>query len=168
MSVRRVFDDRNIVLVRDLHDPIHVGRLAAEVDDLDGAGTVCDRFFYPVGIDVVGIGAHVNEYGHKVILQHARRAGHVGVGRNDDLIADAQAQRADAYFERSGSIGGGHAVFAAVIPCELLLEHRDLATLARFRFGQFDALTEGKAPPLAAVQYLQKRVFLTLIENRPL
>ena len=95
--MRGVLDDLQIVVARDVEDPIHVASVAGEVHRQDRAdalvGAALERLLDAGGVDVEGAGIDVDE--HRPRAEVAENLGGRGEGerRGDDFVAGADAER---------------------------------------------------------------------------
>ena len=168
MCVGGILDDCQPMLLGDGRHGIQIHRLAGEMHHEDGQCSGRDGLLDPGGINLVRIRVHVHKDRHEVVLQDAGRAGHIGIGGHDDFIANVEVHCPNTHLQGSGAVGRRDAISAAVASGELRLEQSDLPLLAVAGFGQLHALTECEPPPLAAAVNMHHRVFLGLVQYRPL
>ena len=104
-ALRAVLDHVELVLLRDLHDRVHVGHHAVEVHDGDR------------GLDLLRVQqvvrADVDEDGQSPGLQRAEGRRDERVGRADDLVARADAERGERDVQRGRAVGDGDRVLDA-------------------------------------------------------
>ena len=121
-----VFDHDQIVLFRNLHDRVHIGRLAEEVHRDDRLRARRDLFRDLHRIDVVGHRVDIRKYRSRPDADDRAGRRKKGERRNDDLIAGADAfdhQRDD---ERIGTAGDADREIAGAIRSDLFFELLDL------------------------------------------
>jgi len=117
-----VFDQVQIVAARDLDDGIHIRRLAESVHGDDGFGTLGDRIFNQVRIDIPGQRINIDEHRGGALVQHAvRRSNKAERGRNN-LIARPDACRDHRQVQPTGTRVHRNAVLAACVGGERTLE----------------------------------------------
>ena len=105
-----VLDDGQPVTVGDVNQRRQLGRVAEDVDDLDGLGARRDRGLDRGRVHIERLGIDLDE--------HRRRAGEQNrVGRrhkrerwHDDLVPRTQAQRVETRVQAGGAAGAGHGV----------------------------------------------------------
>ena len=90
-ALRTILNHVELVLLRDLHDRIHVGDHAVEMDDDDRLRALRDERLNLLRIHEV-VGARVAEDRERTRLHRAERGGDERVGRADHLIARADAE----------------------------------------------------------------------------
>ena len=151
--MRGIFDQHEMVKVRNPLERIHVGRLPGEVHRNDGARAGRDRGLDRAGIEVEGIEVDVREHRNRIRFHHRGRGGQKRVRRHDDLVFGLNAGREQRDSERHRAIGHRDAVPAAVHRSEALLELAHLRTI--------------QAAPLPAAQGLEQTIFLGPAEDGP-
>ena len=151
-ALRAVLDHEEVVLLRDLHDRIHVGDHAVEVDDDDGLRLLGDRGLDLLGIEEV-VRPDVDEDGERTGLDGAEGGGDERIGGADDLVTRADAERGERAVERRGAVGDGDRVLHAEPLGPLLLElHADGA---------------GPVVDLAGMEDVENDLVGLLVELRP-
>ena len=120
-ALRAVFDDLQIVLLRDRHDRVHVGDDAVEVDHHDRLRALGD-----VPLDVGGIegvvGGRVGEDRQRARLQHAEARRDEAVAGADHFVAGTDVQRRQSGVQRGGAVGNADRVLDADVLRPLFLE----------------------------------------------
>ena len=110
----------------ELEDRVHVDRRAVEVDGQDAADPVGQRPLHDLG---------GQQARHRVCVDHARSrtgeahglgGGDERVGRQDDLVAGADAERAQGEGERVGAGAHADGVLGLAVGGEVLLEGLDV------------------------------------------
>ena len=84
-----VFDHPEPVLLRDLVDGVHVGRLSEEMHGNHSFGLRCDLPFEVGYVDVIGVRINVGEYNLPTCRGHGLRRGDKRIGGDHDLVAVA-------------------------------------------------------------------------------
>ena len=104
-----ILDDRDMAAPGDLHDGIHVGHLAEEVNGQDGLGARCDGRLDFMRVDVEGQGVDVDENGLGVEAVDDAGRGEEREGRGDDFVAgaDVQGHEGDEQSVRAGGDADG-------------------------------------------------------------
>jgi hypothetical protein len=127
VRLRRVLDDDEIVALGYFVHGVHVRRLAVEVDGDDGARALGHGALQLCGVEVVGDGVAVHEDGRGPYGRDGLGRGEEGVGRDDDLVAGADAARQQREVERRRAVRDADALARADVVRELALERLDLA-----------------------------------------
>src|SRR6185437_3026377 len=91
-----VFDDEEMVAAGNIHDGCHFGRAAKGVYDEDGAGFWSDRLLDAGGSHIQRFGVDFYEDWLGALVANGVGGSDEGEGRNDDLIAFADAECPDA------------------------------------------------------------------------
>jgi len=106
----------------DLQDFVERGRASEGVHDDDGASERCDGFFDPGGIKIERLGIDIDEDRHGTLVTENVGNGDERERGDDDFIAFADAERADAEMEGTGSGIHGDGLRHADVAREGLLE----------------------------------------------
>ena len=114
-----VFDDEQVMLAREGHDRVHVGRVAGEMDDHDRLGFRREAAADVGGVEIVGVRVDVGEDGHELLVEDADDGAHVGDGRGDDFGAGRKFERGDGDVESGGAGGAGEGPLQRVGAAEL-------------------------------------------------
>ena len=85
----------------------HVAQLTVQVNDEDRGSARPDRRRGGLHVEEAGSLLHVAEHRDRAGVEHRQRGGDVGVGRDDHLVARANAGREQA--DRQRRCAGGHA-----------------------------------------------------------
>ena len=128
-SLRAVFDEGDAVLAGERGEGGGVGGIAGEVHDHDRAGAGGERAADGGGVEVVGALIDVGEDGDALLVEDADDGAHVGDGRDDHLIARAEAEGGDGDVERGGAGGRGEEMGERVVFPEFLGEGGGLRAL---------------------------------------
>ena len=97
-----------------VHDGVHVGGAAGQVDGDDRFGLVGDLCFHGFGIQRVAVRIQIGENRDGVLIDDADDGTHIGHGRGDDLIAGGNTADAERHMNSGGTGGGGGTVRRAV------------------------------------------------------
>ena len=92
---------------------IHVDGPAAQVDGDDGAGAVGEDRADRLGGEVAAVAVDVGDDRRRAHGDHGARGRDEGARGHDDLVARADAERAQRELEREGAVGQGDRVRAA-------------------------------------------------------
>lgn len=119
-----ILNDRQVVLLGDLHQRRHIGDLAGQLYRHDRFGVFGDRGFDLTDVHAKAVVA---------IDQHRRRAdfvdsadgGNEGVGGGDHFVAESNAERAQWKLQRIGARPDAYGVLGADKCSELFLELAD-------------------------------------------
>ena len=65
-------------------------------------------------VEAVGVRVHIGEHRHGAGLEHGHRRAVPGIGRDDDFIAELEAERLDGGEQRDRAVGETDAVFGAM------------------------------------------------------
>jgi len=120
-----VFQHHQAVLVGDLHDRVHVRRLAVQVDRHNGLGLGRDGRFDLRGVHRVAVGVHVHEHGLGVRVHDRRNRRDERVRDRDDFVAFADAHGEQRHMERGGTRVVADGVLGARVLGERLFERGD-------------------------------------------
>src|SRR6185503_11201047 len=104
MSVRGVFEQAQVVLLRERLKGIHLCGTATEVNDDDGAGAAGDGGFGCLRGEIEALRIDVHKYRRGLTEEDGACRGHKRVWRYDDFVAGANAECAQGHFDRDGSI----------------------------------------------------------------
>ena len=85
-------------------DRLHVAGEARDMHRHDGAGARRDRGRHPCRVDGHGRGVDIDQHGRRAHLDDGERRGDEGVGRGDDLVTRADAERLQRQ-QQSHSVG---------------------------------------------------------------
>ena len=124
--VRRVLDDFQIVVARDLENAIHVAGVAGEVHRQNRAhapiGAALERLLDARGIDVEGARIDVDEHRPRAqVAEHLRRRGE-SERRGDNLVARTDAERPQRQMQRAGAMRKRERMLGAHVLGEFVLE----------------------------------------------
>ncbi len=108
---RGVLHDLQAVCPRDLHDRVHLDRVAELVGDDDGPGARGDAPAYVFGVDVARVGFAVREDRHGPEREQRGHRGQEGVRRRDHLVP-----RLETDPEERGVQGVGPGVHGDAVP----------------------------------------------------
>ena len=126
-ALRAVLNHVEIVLLRNLHDRIHVRDHAVEVDDDDRLRALRDALLDLLRVEQV-VRADVAEHRERARLQGAERGRDEGVGCADHLVTRADAERGERHVERRRTVRDGDRILHAEPLGPRLLElHADRA-----------------------------------------
>jgi hypothetical protein len=153
VGVGAILDQGDAAAPGDFEESIQVGGMPAQVDRDDGPGAGSDGGFDQERIDALGVFRDVDHHRHGAGEEDGAGGGDEGAVGDDDFVAGADAQRGDHNFQGMGAIGDGDAMPGPVEGGEMPLE--------------FQRLGAGSAPPDAAVQDIEQRLPLPLVELRP-
>jgi len=141
------------VFCGDLHNGIHIGGAAGEVDRHDGFGARRDGRLDETGIDIVGIPVDIDKDGHGAGFDRGAGCGNEGVGGDDHLVAGVDV---------SGGEGDAQSCGAAV--------HGDTVP-GRMRFGELPfktfTLLAGQPSPFTALDDPGQSLNLIIPPDRP-
>ena len=109
------------MLFGDLHDRIHVGNGAVEVNDDDRFGAFVDEGFDFLRIHGMG-SIHIAEHGQSAGLQGTEAGSNKTVGGADHFIAGTDIQGAEGNMQSCGSVGHTDGILDAEPFCPCLFE----------------------------------------------
>ena len=98
-----VFDDDQIVLLRQLHDRVHVTDVPVKVDRNDRLGSRGDELFDRLDADAVVVDVDVGESRDRPGLDDGKAGRDEGIAGNDHLIARSDSGRGQRYVQGGGS-----------------------------------------------------------------
>ena len=102
--------------------PVEVDREAAVVDADDGPGAGSDRGGDGFRVNGQGLGLDIGEDRDRAHLGDGGRGGDEGQRGDDDLIAEADIERAQDELQRDGAVGHRYAVACILVGGEGVLE----------------------------------------------
>ena len=123
-----VLDDRDPAALRDLHQRVHVGHQAVQVDRHDRLRAGRDRGLDPVGIEAEVVGPDVHEHGSGAGLEDRADRRVEREADRDHLVARADPERPQDRHQGDGAVGHEHGVPHAAVRGPRLLELRRPAT----------------------------------------
>ncbi len=139
-----VLDEDQVVALGDVPERLHVGALAEQVDDEDGAGARRDLVLDLERVEVVGERVDVAEDGAGAGAADGAGGGEEGEGGQDDLVAGAEVQGVQGQRQGVGAGAAADAVGDAAIAGQLVLQGGDL--------GSEDDLSGGEDAPQGRLQ----------------
>jgi hypothetical protein len=147
-----VFDHRDAVTLGQSVDLVHVGGLSVQADRHDRACPVSDCFLDGCHVGVAGVGLDIHKHRSSSGQQHHFSGRCEGKGRQDHLIARADAQRHQADQKRIGAAGDRN----AMSPTEL----RGKRQLHLGHLRAHDVLAMRKDGGDAPVEFLSESILL--------
>jgi len=100
--------------------------MAVKMDRHHGLGSRGDRGLEAMRIEVVGARIDVHEHRRRAVVGDGAGGREERVGRRDDLVAGADAERPHGHEQRIRARGAGHRVRRLGVARDLLLERRYL------------------------------------------
>ena len=104
-----ILQDKEGMLLREVHDRIHVHRIAPDVHRYDHLRLPCDLARHIVRIHVQGPRVHVGKHDFRPDGKWIGHGGDEGNGRNDDLVSRGEIRVSECNFKSGGSVGDEHA-----------------------------------------------------------
>src|SRR5579863_1350063 len=117
-----VLDDKEGILVREIHDGIHIARPPCQVHHDNGLGSLRFHFANRIDVDILAIQVNVSEYRNGATNKHAARRGNEAPTRNNDLIARADAKGIKRQFQRDATVRHCDSVLRAAKVGKFFLE----------------------------------------------
>ena len=124
-SLAAVFNDVQVMLLRDLHDGIHIAGVAQHMDRHDGLRLRGDERFDLRGVDGQRL-VDLREDGDGVHHGDGRDGGDEGIAGDDDLVAHADAERRQAAHQRARARARGDHMLVTQPLCHFIFERDDL------------------------------------------
>ncbi len=124
-ALSAVFDNFQVMFLRDSHDLLHVAHNAVKVNDNDTLGSRSDKSLDKVGIDRV-IVRYVAEYGDRARLNDREGRSDERIRRNDNFIAGADVESRDCDVKSSGSVSAGNRIVRSAPFCPLFFKFHTL------------------------------------------
>ena len=121
VGMGNVLDDIELVTVGDLHDGIHVARIAEIVNNHDRLGLGRDAPLQILRIKAQLV-VDITENGRSTEIHSLGNASPIGLGGADDLISKPQADGKHRRCQRHGAVGKGESVFSALPRGKFILE----------------------------------------------
>ena len=128
-TIGAVFDQDQLVPIRQSLECIQIARVACQVDRDDRLGLGRDPPFDVRHVEIVGAGPQVGENGHGLLVQDADDGPDVGDRRGDHLIAQPDAGRRDGNVQRRRPGGAGLHMLQGTDLLKALREQFRLGTL---------------------------------------
>jgi hypothetical protein len=110
------------VLVSNIEDRRHVGRLPVQMHRQDRLGPWCNRPLDQFDVDQIVVGIRVDQHRRRARVGDRQCRGDKSVGGRNHFVARTNAQRPQRQGERGGSVGDAETVFAAAKLGKRLLE----------------------------------------------
>jgi len=126
-----VLEHLEVVLFRDLHDPVDARGRPAHVHGDDGLRVGRDPLFDAVGVEIQAV-IDVADHGNGTRLQDRLVGGDEREGRHDDLVPRPHIEGREGHLQRRRARGDTQGVPGAQVLCELLLELADLEDAPAF------------------------------------
>ncbi len=126
MSLGSILNNNKAVFAGDVHDGIHIRRLAIEMHRDDRLGACGNRCFDLRHVDRCIIGYAIDKYRPRTRLGDRESGGDKGVGAGNDFIPVPDAGSLKRQVKSVGAGGNGDAVFNFAECCKLLLEQNDI------------------------------------------
>jgi hypothetical protein len=118
-----VLDHVQAMLPRDLEHRIHIDGVAVQVDHDDGLGARCDALPQQRRVEIEGFRIDIDRNGMGTLVHDGEKRRHVGQRRDQHLVARPHREGEEREVQGSRPAGHRHAVRAAAVLCEFLLEH---------------------------------------------
>src|SRR6266851_2124676 len=128
MRLGSVFDDAQPMLMREIHDRLHLRRVAVQMDGNDGARALAQSAIQLSPVHCVGIRLDIDKNGRRAHLRYSLDGGNKRMRDRNHLIAGSNMAGTQSQRDGIGSIRKANSIITAAIAGETLLESLILRT----------------------------------------
>ena len=137
-----ILDNVETVLLGEVHQRVHIGGVAGEVNRDYGLGSFGDSALDIFGVEAKVVTTQIGEDGDGVLREDGDDGADVSDGSGDDFVARVGVHCSDGDVYRGSAGGGGGAVLHAEMVGELLFDFGDELAGGAVHHAGFDDLPE--------------------------